>query len=511
MSRSKTRDIPCFKALPYSPKPTLMNRNHLLLLLVFLIFNCNKTLTGQSLASQLYDSHEQYREQTIKNRRFKHADIIPLLQKLQPPFQITQVGESIEGRSINLVKYGNGPVKILLWSQMHGDEPTATAAMMDIFNFLSAHDKFTPLRDKWQNKLTLYFIPMLNPDGAERFQRRNALGIDLNRDALRLQCPESEILKRIRDEVDADWGFNLHDQNRYYAAGPNPRTATISFLAPAYNAQKDINFGRANAMKLIAVMNNTLQEYIPGKVAKYSDAFEPRAFGDNIQKWGTSTILIESGALKGDREKQEIRKLNYLMLLTAFESIASEGYERRGVDEYERIPFNNSNAYADLIIREVEIPLNNKWYTVDIAFKNRESNNSRAKEGYYLKGSISDLGDLSVYYAYEELNALGYQAVIGKTYPRTITTVSQLRSLDVWELWTSGFTSVSMPEAPAGIRYANLPIQVLSRNKKASKNILQGQNPGLLIQKNGQTRFVVVNGQLYDIRGEKRKLGDWLR
>ena len=32
--------------------------------------------------------------------------------------------------------------------------------------------------------LTLYVVPMLNPDGAERYQRRNAQNIDLNRDAL---------------------------------------------------------------------------------------------------------------------------------------------------------------------------------------------------------------------------------------------------------------------------------------------------------------------------------------
>lgn len=488
-----------------------MNRSFLLLWLILLIFNCNQPLNAQQIASRFYESHDQYKEKSLTDRRFKHEDILPLLQKLPPPFQVTQVGQSIEGRSINLVKYGNGPVKVLLWSQMHGDESTATAALMDIFNFLNGHDEFTPIRNKWKDKITLYFIPMLNPDGAERFQRRNALGIDLNRDALRLQCPESRILKNIRDEIDADWGFNLHDQNRYYAAGPNPKTATISFLAPAYNAQKDINYGRANAMKLIAEMNNALQGFIPGKVAKYNDAFEPRAFGDNIQKWGTQTILIESGALKGDREKQEIRKLNYMMLLTAFESIASENYERRGVDEYEKIPFNNSNAFADLIIREVSIPFNDEWYTVDIAFRNRESSNNRARGGYYLRGNISDLGDLSVYYAYEELNALGYKAVIGKTYPRTLTSSSQLKSLDVWELWTSGYTSVRMSEVPSHIRYANLPIQVLRGNRKADKRVLQGQNPGLLIQKNGQTRFVVVNGHLYDVRGENRKLGDWLR
>lgn len=489
-----------------------MNRTYLPLVIIFLLFNCNQTITAQSdIGEKFYNSFEQYQEVSLKDRRFKHEDLMPLLQNLPSTFEVVKLGESIEGRSINLVKYGNGPVKVLLWSQMHGDEPTATAALMDIFNFLKGHDQLTPFRDKWMNRLTLYFIPMLNPDGAERFQRRNALGIDLNRDARRLQCPESRILKNIRDEIDADWGFNLHDQNRYYAAGPNPKTATISFLAPAYDAQKNINFDRASAMKLIAEMNNTLQRYIPDQVAKYSDAFEPRAFGDNMQKWGTRTILIESGALKGDREKQQIRKLNYTMLLTAFEAIATKTYERRGVDEYDRIPFNDSNAFSDLIIREVEIPLNGQWFIVDIAFKNRESSSSRAPNGYYLRGNISDLGDLSVYFAFEELNALGYRAAIGKTYPRTIYGNSQLRNLDVRELWASGYTSIRTQDVSSSIRYANLPLQILRSNRKADTKIRQGQNPGLLIQKNGQTHFVVVNGHLYDIRGEHRKLGDWLR
>ncbi|GAH27551.1 unnamed protein product, partial [marine sediment metagenome] len=59
----------------------------------------------------------------------------------------------------------------------------------------------------------------------------------------------------------------------------------------------------------------TIQKYAPGQVGRYNDDFEPRAFGDNIQKWGTSTILIESGGFQNDTEKQEIRKLNYVSIL----------------------------------------------------------------------------------------------------------------------------------------------------------------------------------------------------
>jgi len=44
-------------------------------------------------------------------------------------FTLDRVGESLEGRPINMVTVGTGPFRVLLWSQMHGDEPTATAAL----------------------------------------------------------------------------------------------------------------------------------------------------------------------------------------------------------------------------------------------------------------------------------------------------------------------------------------------------------------------------------------------
>ncbi|NIQ56614.1 MAG: peptidase M14, partial [Gemmatimonadetes bacterium] len=44
----------------------------------------------------------------------------------------------MEGRPIYAVRFGHGPMRVLLWSQMHGDEPTATMAIADIFTFLAA-------------------------------------------------------------------------------------------------------------------------------------------------------------------------------------------------------------------------------------------------------------------------------------------------------------------------------------------------------------------------------------
>ena len=57
------------------------------------------------------------------------------------------MGESGEKRAIYQVTAGTGPAKVLLWSQMHGNEATATMALFDIFNFLKAeNDGFDSLR-----------------------------------------------------------------------------------------------------------------------------------------------------------------------------------------------------------------------------------------------------------------------------------------------------------------------------------------------------------------------------
>jgi len=175
---------------------------------LFLGFSILKTVDFPDEMA-LYASHNRYKEPMLKERRFKHADIVPLLNVLPAAYRLKVVGKSVEGRNIYSATMGNGPVSVLLWSQMHGDEPTATMALFDIFRFMQRHDEFDGFRDKILSKLTIHVVPMLNPDGAERYTRRNVQDIDINRDAQRLQTPEGNILKAIRDSVQADWGFNL--------------------------------------------------------------------------------------------------------------------------------------------------------------------------------------------------------------------------------------------------------------------------------------------------------------
>ena len=96
-------------------------------------------------------------------------------------------------------------------------------------------------------------------------------------------------------------------------------------------------------MRIIVKMNEVIQRYARGHVGRYDDEFEPRAFGDNMQKWGTSTILIESGGYPDDPEKQFIRKLNYLSILSAFHIISTQSYLTARLDHYVSIPKNDRN------------------------------------------------------------------------------------------------------------------------------------------------------------------------
>lgn len=259
-----------------------------------------------------------------------------------------KAGESIEGRTIYHVTVGKGPYHVLLWSQMHGDEPTATAALFDVFDYLLRRQR-EPAVQRLLSALTLHVIPMLNPDGAERFQRRNAQGIDINRDALRLQTPEGKILKDIRDRWRPGVGFNLHNQNWRTSVGDPPKPASISLLSVAFDAARSDSEGRQLTKKLCAVIRDALEPFAPGQIGRYDDEFEVRAFGDNVTLWGTPVVLIETGAWPSAQPEAALVRLNFIAILSALDSLASKSVERADPQRYESLPMNQSRAFYILV------------------------------------------------------------------------------------------------------------------------------------------------------------------
>ncbi len=263
-------------------------------------------------------------------------------------FRSEDIGRSSEGRPLRHVSWGGGDTRVLLWSQMHGDESTASMALADLFRFLGEHPDH-PLVRRLREATTLHVLPLLNPDGAARFQRRNAQGIDINRDARALASPEARALHALRERVRPAYAFNLHDQRVGYRAGDSERGTAIALLAPAFNASRDVDATRARAIEVAVAIRAVLEPYIAGHIARWDDTFNPRAFGDLTAKAGVSTVLIESGGIEGDPQKQRLRKLNFLALVGALDAIATGAHAGLPRERYEDLPANGE-VWPDLLI-----------------------------------------------------------------------------------------------------------------------------------------------------------------
>jgi len=461
-------------------------------------------LSAQTFVPAIEDlkaRYSSYQEETITTRRFVIEELIPLFEKhnQQPHFQIQVKGHSIEGRPIYLGKYGEGEIPILFWSQMHGDESTATMALLDLFNFFdSDHPDDQSFLQTLRKNFSLYFIPMLNPDGVDKFQRRNAAHIDLNRDALHLASPEAQLLKEVRDSIQPLFGFNLHDQSIYYRAGREGKQVAITFLAPVYDYEKSINDVRLRAMKLIALLRDSLHAEIPDRIGVYDDTFEPRAFGDNIQKWGTSTILIESGGYPDDPEKQYLRQLNFITLIKSLESIMTGSYQAKTTEEYHSIP-QNDRKMMSLILRNLRAPVHDRKIRMDVGYQYFE----RSVDGTtYFISSIQDTGDLSIFDGFEEVDARDMTLIPGKWYPEPFESMEDLKSAQWENLLAEGYLGFVVKQLPEN-RY-QFPFSMAMEKPDGWSDPLNptmapGRNPAFFLEKGGE-KWVVQNGKLFTIR-----------
>ena len=347
---------------------------------------------------------EKYREDSLKNRYVSNDDIMPLLDILKSHFEVAIIGHSVSKRPVFSVTLGNGPKKILMWSQMHGNEVTTTKALFDIFNFFKSNNVTAV---KILQSCTLTVIPILNPDGAVLYTRLNGNNIDLNRDAQNLSQPESLILDKLYKSLKPDFCFNLHGQRTIFSAGSSNNPATISFLAPSQNLEKTITQTRKLAMEIIARMNQSLQSVIPSQVGLYDDTFNLNCVGDTIQSKNTPTILIEAGHYHRDYGREKVRKFICIAILEGLSCIINKAISGNLFNDYFKIPLNKK-LFFDVIIRNTKEETGIHPNDIGIQFKEVLVENSIA-----FVPIIKTIGDLSKFYGHYEIDA-NFLSVTGK-------------------------------------------------------------------------------------------------
>ena len=342
----------------------------------------------------------QYKEPGLYGRYVTNTHIEPLLDKLKDVFEISVIGNSVLTEPIYSIKAGNGKTKVFMWSQMHGNEATTTKAIFDFLNLLKSD---TELAKKLKAEFTFLILPILNPDGARLYTRENAAKIDLNRDSLALTQPESQLLRKTFESFQPDYCYNMHDQRTIFGVGDAPKPATVSFLAPSYNDEREINDVRQKAINVIVAMNDTLQQFIPGQVGRFDDSFNINCIGDMFQSLNVPTILFEAGHYQNDYEREQSRKYIFFALLSGFNVIHENVIVVNKKTEYFNIP-QNKIIFYDMMYKNVKINYENKEKITNFASQYKEV---LFENSVIFQAIISEIGNLDGFYGHEEFDVFG--------------------------------------------------------------------------------------------------------
>lgn len=344
----------------------------------------------------------QYKEQSISGRYLTLDHIKPLLDKLNTNNQVQIIGQSVLGEFIYSYQIGTGPTRVYLWSQMHGNESTTTKALFDFINLLNDETDFAK---RMLETFTFYCIPILNPDGARLYTRANANDVDLNRDSQDLTQPESNVLRKFFESFKPHYCFNLHDQRTIFGAGSTGKPATVSFLAPSYNEEREVNENRLKAINIIAGINKQLQKYIPGQVGRFDDSFNINCIGDTFQFLGVPTILFEAGHYPGDYEREITRKYIFFSLILSFQLISENDLVDNRFGEYLNISQNNVVFY-DFMYKNVKINYDGIEIITNFVAQYKEE---LIENKIHFNAYIVEVGELENYYGHYEYDAKGQE------------------------------------------------------------------------------------------------------
>lgn len=156
------------------------------------------------------------------SRYTTHAEELDFLAEvaaLSPRVTVTQEGESVEGRPLDLVRVGypqpppdaavaEGDSMLVIGSQ-HGNEPAGREMALQLLRDL-AFTADDALLDQL-GSMTLLVIPSANPDGREADTRANATGVDLNRDHLHVTTPEGRLIGQVLRDFTPEVTVDAHE------------------------------------------------------------------------------------------------------------------------------------------------------------------------------------------------------------------------------------------------------------------------------------------------------------
>lgn len=118
-------------------------------------------------------------------------------------------GKTVEDQSLYLFHIYRGlkpsKWKVFFFAQQHGNEPAGKDALIYLIHQIIIKPEILP------EDVELWLMPMVNPDGAEKNQRRNGNDFDLNRDHQLLSQPETQTLHRVFRRIIPHISVDCHE------------------------------------------------------------------------------------------------------------------------------------------------------------------------------------------------------------------------------------------------------------------------------------------------------------
>lgn len=154
----------------------------------------------------------------------EEAKFLEKVSELSDRVTYEQIGNSGEGRPIYMAKVGYPEVpsdeeiadgrNVLIMGTPHGNEPAGREMTLKTLRNLAFSDDQETI--DMLSKSTILFVPTPNPDGRQSNTRGNASGIDNNRDHLKLETPEIQVIAEMMNTFKPDITVDAHERPRDY-------------------------------------------------------------------------------------------------------------------------------------------------------------------------------------------------------------------------------------------------------------------------------------------------------
>ena len=259
--------------------------------------------------------------------------------------KVQTIGRSVKGKDIPMVEVSEPTVpvemtkKLFVICRQHGNESASTEAMLSMIEGLVLdHDESA--RDLL-SKVTFYIVPMMNPDGADGFQRRNANGADLNRDWLNLWQPETLSVRRAIDSISPDVILDEHE-----LSPGNRKSDFVETAGPESGASPEVADESQTMMNLVIGMLRTHDMEV--KSYQIEDQHPARLAHRYFPIHGNTKTLLFETRQAGARKYQ----LRYRMNLHIIGTMTIAKYLAGQSDElYQRIAQYDQQKWVELASR----------------------------------------------------------------------------------------------------------------------------------------------------------------